>query len=274
MTTTAQPKMKAYVSKFTIHLGPITMNGRLISVKTPGTKTAKAPFVMATPDGKPVEQRYIEKGNPAKMYLPGELTRAVQTETGLAPVAHAGVVAETKKSDLPDNVLNLTVHNSDDVDSALFPAEFNAYVFEPDASDPVNLQWHSLMLALLDQTAEYTLIGVCNLRNTEGLYRLVVWRNRLVVQRMMYPADVHDHGPLEKALTVDLDKKTVTKARKMLASLNAPFVADTYVDATREKLATLADVVAASGGVTVAEPVKAEKKPVGINLDDALDAFV
>lgn len=272
MTTTAQPKMKAYVSQFVVHLGPITMNGRLISIKQPGVKQKAAPFVLATPNGDPVVQRYIVESDPSKLYTYDELTRAVKTETGLATVEHAGIVADTKKSDLPKDVLNLTVHPKADVDAGLFAADSNAYVFEPDASDPVNLQWHSLMLALLTKDDEHAFIGVCNLRNNEGLFRLVVWRGRIVVQKMTYPADLHDHGALEDDLMVDLDDKTVAKAMKMAASLNESFVPQSYVDATREKLTMLADVVAGTTSKPAAKKAE-KKKSADFDLDAALEAF-
>ena len=53
------------------------------------------------------------------------------------------------RSALAKDVINLTVHDADAVNDSLFPADTNAYVFEPDFSDPVNIQWHSLITALL-----------------------------------------------------------------------------------------------------------------------------
>lgn len=269
---TAQPKMKAYVSNFIVHLGPITMNGRLLGVKKPGAKSKQSPFVMATPAGEPVVQRYIVDGKPDTLYEPSDLTRAVKKDDGtLAVVEHSGVVADAKKSDLPKDVLNITVHPADSVDGAIY-TDANSYVFEPDASDPVNLQWHALMLRLLDSD-NYAFLGVCNLRNNEGLFKLTLWRNRIVVQQMVFPENVNDHGALESDLTPDVSKDALKKATSMVTKLAVPFDAGSYVDATREKLHMLADVVTATTGPKKTAKKKTAPKGDDFDLAAALDAF-
>ena len=266
-----QPKLKAYVSKFTIRLGPISMIGRLISLPKPGQKQKKYPFVLSTPDGKPVQQRYINESNPSVLYTTDELHRAIKKEDGTLVPVETEKITEVKKSELAKDVINLTVHDADAVNDSLFPSDANAYVFEPDFSDPVNIQWHSLMVALLAEHPEFAYVGICNLRNSEGLFRIVLWRDRLVVQRLMYPDEINDHGALEKDLQGAVDDAAVAKAVKMLTKLNTPFVADEYVDTTRENLLALTAAVAGSSDGIVA--AKKESKGGGFDMLAALDSF-
>lgn len=267
-----QPKLKAYVSKFTIRLGPISMVGRLISLPKPGQKKKKYPFVLSTPSGEPVQQRYISESDPSVLYTTEELHRAIKKEDGTLIPVETETIAETKKSELAKDVINLTVHDADAVNDSLFPADTNAYVFEPDFSDPVNIQWHALITALLAEHPEFAYVGICNLRNSEGLFRIVLWRNRLVVQRLMYPDEINDHGALEKNLQGAVDDAAVAKAVKMLTKLNTPFVADEYVDTTRENLLALTAAVAESSDGTVVT-AKQESKGGGFDMMAALDSF-
>lgn len=268
-----QPKLKAYVSKFTVHLGPISMVGRLISSKKPGQKSKKDPtqFVMVTPDNEPVVQRYVVEGK-KKLWEPGDLARARKLEDGTLVPVEKEVIAEAKTSALPKDILNLTVHDADEVDAALIPEGATMYVFEPDFSDPVNVQWHSLLLSVLREHPEFAYVGVCNLRNTEGLYRLGLWRDRLVVQKMVYPDQIEDHQPLADAHLTTVDKPAMAKAVKMMTKLTAPFDAESFVDATRERLVALSEALETGGEtpVVVADPVK---KDAGFDLLSALDAF-
>ena len=267
-----QPKLKAYVSKFTIRLGPISMIGRLISLPKPGQKQKKYPFVLSTPNGDPVSQRYINENDPTVLYTSDELHRAVKKPDGTLVPVEAEKITETKKSELAKDVINLTVHDADVVNDSLFPADTNAYVFEPDFSDPVNIQWHSLITALLAEHPEFAYVGICNLRNNEGLFRIVLWRDRLVVQRLMYPDEINDHGALEKDLQGNVDSAAVAKAVKMLAKLNTPFVADEYVNTTRENLLALTAAITESSDGTVTA-VKKESKGGGFDMMAALDSF-
>lgn len=267
-----QPKMKAYVSKFTIRLGPISMVGRLISLPKPGQKKKKYPFVLSTPNGEPVQQRYISESDPSVLYTTDELHRAIKKDDGTLVPVETETITEVKKSELAKDVINLTVHDADAVNDSLFPADTNAYVFEPDFSDPVNIQWHSLITALLAEHPEFAYVGICNLRNSEGLFRIVLWRDRLVVQRLMYPDEINDHGALEKDLQGHVDDAAVAKAVKMLTKLNTPFVADEYVDTTRENLLALTAAVAESSDGAVAT-AKKESKGGGFDMLAALDSF-
>lgn len=269
-----QPKLKAYVSKFTVRVGPVSMVGRLISTMKPGQKSEKSPdkFVMVTPgDNAQVVQRYIDPAKPKKLWEPGDLDRAkVLPDGSLVPVDKEQI-AEVKKSELPKDVLNLTVHDTDEVENAVFPDAATAYVFEPDFSDPVNVQWHSLLLAVLSEHPEFTYMGVCNLRNNEGLFRLTVWRERLVVQRMVYPEALEDHKPLADAHLTTVDKPAMNKAVKMMTKLTQPFDADEYVNETRQRLVALGEALAGDGPVVVA--TEKVKKDAGFDLMAALDAF-
>lgn len=171
------------MSKFTIRLGPDARD-RTTHLTTQAGSEAEEVSVRAVHS----ERRSCSRGMQRERSDRALHQRRTPTGGGpdgtLVPV-EAEKITETKKSELAKDVINLTVHDADVVNDSLFPADTNAYVFEPDFSDPVNIQWHSLITALLAEHPEFAYVGICNLRNNEGLFRIVLWRDRLVVQRLM-----------------------------------------------------------------------------------------
>lgn len=267
--TTVKKKMKAYVNDFVLRLGPIATNGRLVSVTLP--KSSKDKFKYATPDGKPVQQRYIDdEGN---IYEIADLVKSVDNDGALVVVDQAGIEA-AKESLLPPNVLNVTVHDSAVVDQQLFPSDHNAYVLEPDESDPANKKWHDFIVGVLsDKKCNKTLVGMCNLRNSEGLFRVTVWRGHLVIQRQKFPAEINDH---EVVTEHDVTKAEVTKGLAMLDKLVQPFEAEAYRDTIRERQRAL--VEAAKKGDTkaveaVTSQVTKSKKAETVDILSALDSM-
>lgn len=268
--TTVKPKMKSYVSTFVLRLGPISTTGRLVSVTLP--KDTKNSFKLATPDGLPVEQRYIDPNG--KLYEPSQLVRSVTNDEGeVITVDQAGIEA-AKESLLPPNVLTATVHDACTVDQQLFPSDHNAYVLEPDTTDPANTKWHDFIVGVLsNDKCEKTLIGMCNLRNSEALFRVSVWRGHLVIQRQKFPSEIHDHDLIEKH---DVSKAEIQKGLAMLDKLAQPFDAEAYRNTIAERQQALIEAskkgdVKATEAITA--PVKVKKAKDKVDVLSALEAM-
>ena len=111
-------------------------------------------------------------------------------------------------------------------------------------------------------------IGSANVRNSEGVYRLTIWRDRLVLQRMLYPEDLNDHEPLDHT---KIDSSIADKFSKQLSKLSTDFDPEAYRNTTKERVAAVQAAFAAGEGVVVAAPTI--KKPAGFDIMDALEAF-
>lgn len=260
-------KFKAHVSEFTFRLGPIQTTGKLIGVRAPQPKAAKTNIVTCTPDGKGVKQVYVDKENTGgTQYTMGELSRAILNEDGSLTMISKDAIAAAKECDIAENTIAVTVHPAEQINSSLFPSDDNAYVFEPADKDPVNVQWYSLLYAAVVGNPDKAFVGSANVRNNEGLYRLTIWRDRLVLQRMLYPEEVNDHA----ALDVDpIDESIAAKFATQLNKLTTDFDATEYRDTQKERLAAVAKVFTDGGDITVVP----KSKKADFDIMDALDAF-
>lgn len=263
-------KINKYVSDLTIRLGPIQTTGALLGVRKSAKKAGKPQMKYVSPEGRDVEQRYVDaEGNVFKVE---QLEKAAvvkdSTDEDVALKVSKAAVEEAKASKLPKNVVNLTVHDAVDVERELYPSDANAYVFLPDDDDPANVQWYELLVKLVGES-DRAFVSVANIRNHEGLYRLTTWRGRLVLQRHLYPSEVNDHQALDTG--VEIDKATLGKARKMVDKLAVPFDADEYRDSVAERLAEVQRAFQAGEREFVAPEPEPEAK--GIDLSAALDAF-
>jgi non-homologous end joining protein Ku len=173
---------------------------------------------------------------------------------------------ESIKTDLPVNVADLTVHETAEVDEFLFPSDQNAYVFYPDTNDPANVGWYQFLLSAARDCGK-TLLTTANVRNNEGLYRIVVWRGRIVLQRMLYPEALNDHDVQDVKLPKTLQQKVKTKIEAMVAE----FDPEAYVDAVEVRKQELAKA-AADGNIETAVVAK-KTKVEDFDLAAALDNF-
>lgn len=260
-------EVKAWVNEFTIRLGPASVRGKLVPVRR--SKSAEersaSDFRLVTPDGQPVEQRYISPDG--TLYRYAELSRGRDTEDGIQ-VLSAEEVAAARESQLPKNIMEITVHDAKDVDTKLFPGQDNAYVFIPGRKDTkgwkrddtANEKWAEFLIAAAQDTSK-SLIALVNVRGNDGLYRLTVWRGQLLIQKQMFPGDLNDH-PVEKpTLPTALRNKT----GEVLDKLKVPFDPSSYRDLRLERFAALAGTEAERAAVT------APNREVDIMA--ALDAF-
>lgn len=259
-------KFKAYVSEFTFRLGPIQTTGKLIGIRAPQPKAEKTNIVTCTPDGKGVKQVYVDKDNTTgTQYTMGELSRAVLNEDGSLTMVSKDAIAEAKIGDVPENTIAVTVHPAAQIDASLFPSDDNAYVFDPADKDPVNTQWYSLLHAAVKDNPDKAFIGSANVRKNEGLYRLTIWRDRLVLQRMLYPEEVNSHQPLD---IEPIDESISAKFATQLEKLTTDFNASDYRDTVKERVAAVAKAFTDGTDITVVKSKKAT-----FDIMDALDAF-
>lgn len=256
-------KLKSYVGKFTIRLGPIQTTGKLVSLYTSKSKNDQTSFKMYSPDGDKVWQAYTDG---SASYKQSELKYGTVNENGEFVLLTKDQLDVIKASKLPKNVMNLTVHDADEIGETLAPVKSGgAYVFYPDEDDPANVQWAALLTRLLNDRNK-ALVGYVNLQNYEGLFRLVVWRGRIVVQKQAYPEDINPHEEYELP---EVDDGAVEKASVLLDKLTAPFDAANYTDNIKAKVKDVTDAMIEDGEAVVQE------SPVTDSFDilSALDNF-
>jgi non-homologous end joining protein Ku len=250
-----------------MHFGPATTTGRLLPIRLPD---AAPKLHYCTPEGQPVKQCYIDTDS--KTYFPDELGRAVMDEDGNLVQVDAEAVTAAKTSDLPLNVINLTAHNADEVERFLFPSNNNAYIFDPVIKnssnkiidDPVNTQWHDFMNVLV-RDSEATFVGVCNLRNHEGLFRLSHYQGYIVIQKMLYPENLNQYEPIRP----ELDATVRDKALSVVRSMVQPFDPEAYRNSVTERLL---EVTSADFDPTTATP-RVEASAT-LDMASALDSFL
>lgn len=263
MSKVATQKMKAYVSSFVLRLGPISTAGRLVQIQVPKTKTSVS-YHWATPEGKAVKQVYVDDDGNA--YTTKELVKSLDSDEGIV-VVDAEAIAESKKSDLAPNEIELTVHTAEEVERQLFPSDSNAYVFQPDTASPANKKWHDFIAASLDSSRS-ALVGMCNLKNYEGLYRVTLWRGQLVLQKQLFPAEINEHEVVKVPATSD----EISRGLAVLEKLTQPFDAGEYRNTVFEKQKALADAAVPSASGTTAIKVVA-KQAKDLDILAALDAM-
>lgn len=266
-------KFSTYVSSLTIRLGPIVTQGKLISVQKPKSKQSKPQFHYITPEGSRVNRTFVDPET-GTLYTEDELLKEetlshAEIETGVeAAVVTQDQIDAQKGSVLPKNVVNLTVHDSEDVDESLFPGQTNAYVFIPDSQDPANEQWYAMLLSLVQDT-DKAFVAVANIKNFEGIYRLGFWRGNLIIQKQVFPEDINPHEPA--AVKFPVDDKALNKGRVIVAKMTKPFDFETYRNTEGEALRNLVEGVKV-GEVETGQVVKAATASE-LDLDSILDAF-
>lgn len=227
---------KSYVSDLTIQLGNLTTTGRL----TPIRKPAKEPeFVLIAPDTKePVYQVFRDPDG--RIWEKKDLGRAVEEPKGVFTPVDPDAVLEARRSKLPPNVLTLTAHTREDVERHCFPSDHNAYVFDyikkdrkgkPVKPNPRDVQTYNILYRLLE-TEDIAFLGICNIRQYEGLYRLTTYHGNLMLQRQLYPNEVYEYEPKE----IELPKAVERKAKSLVGKMIQKFDPDQYRDATVERL--------------------------------------
>lgn len=262
--TTTTTAMKSYIKEFTLHLGVATTTGRLVALRLPTPSAGKFKYV--SPTGEPVKQKYVDPAG--HTYDVKDLAKGVEDENGKIHVVDADTLAATKASTLPKDVMNITVHPVTEVEDQVFPSDNNAYVFYPNEDDPANKGYADFILTAVENSRTLAFMGTVNLRNSEGLYRLTVWRGHLVIQRMLYPEQLQNHRPQQVKLPASTKKLALT----VVEELSTPFHVETYRDEVNDRLVRLVEAVEAGQVPSAPAPAASVAAPV-FDLEAALQGF-
>lgn len=260
-------KIKAYASQVTMHFGNATVTGGLYPIRAAASTAPK--FKLATPDGKPVDQVYRDEDG--KVWEKDMLKRGLFNEEGEFELVADNAVEEAKESKLPQNIFNLTAHDKDEVDRFIFPSTNQAYIFKPivknskgkEIKDPVNIQWYDFVNILL-RDSDIALLGMCNLQNHEGLFRLGIYQGWITVQKQLHPEELNQYEQYTPDLDYVVREKAVEVSRKAARS----FDAEAYVNQVAERLAAIKP---GQTGPLTGEPVA--PIPTRIDMLEALESF-
>lgn len=255
--------LRSHVSDFKIRLGTAQTYGRLVAVKKPSNKPD---YKLCTPDGKPVKQVYRDTDN--NVWEKEDLGRALEVDGGLEQVDVAAI-DEAKTSDLPVNIMELSIHPTEEVDKYLFPSEHNCYVFEPIVKkrkvvlpeDPKNIQWFNFIYTILEE-GSYSLVGKCNLKNSEALFRVQLYQGNILIVRQNYPDGVNEFEPR----AVEVNDAFKTKALAVASNNVKPFNPAEYTDDITAKLSAIEPGVEA-------QPVAKTEETGDFDIMSALDDF-
>lgn len=262
MPTKKQSGPRTYVSDFEIKVGPINALGKLVKVTKTGVDEYKE-FVSVCPTcPEPVkpEQRYICPNDATHSHPMRDLRKAKDIDGDLKFVEKDEIDA-ARASDLPVNVLRLTVHPKDEVWNKLWDSD-NAYVFIPRNAD----EWFALLLRLVE-TTDKAFIGMCNLRNHEGLFRLDVWQGHIVVQKVVWPDEINEFD----ALPIQADDTLFEAAIAMIEKVEQPFDPTNYKSQVKDKLAAI--TTSLGGDPFAAVPSVPSKSESKLDVLAALQAF-
>lgn len=261
-------KPRAYVGSFTVRLGNLTTQGRLLPVR----QKIRSQYSLCTPgeDPQPVRQCYIDSNE--KVWFESELGRAEKDSDGVLHPVDPEQVAAAKKSDLPLNYLSLTAHPVEDIDTSLFPADSNAYVFDPVIKNssgkvmenPVNKGLHDLFNVLVRDHPELAFIGRCNLNNYEGVYRVLLHQGFMTLQKQLHPEEINQYEFMDRPTVKATDR---AKGEKILSALIAPYDDATYTDTVAARLADIS-----SEDFDPQAALERANAPMEIDLDSVLDA--
>ena len=249
---TIQPLVRAYATNFTIRFNMIAATGTLYPVKK-AEKDVKASFV--SPEQNPVSRVWKDDVT-GTIYEEGELARAIAVSDGTEKVIDKDALKNLRQSPLVKNLMDVSIHPTAEVETATFPSDHSAYLFTP---DPASAKVVGFMTRTLADHDDLAVMGVCNIRNYEGLYRIVVWRNQLVLQRYLFATDVAPHPVAELAP----ESKETALFRSVMEKLVEPFNAEDYKNTRVERIRDAVAVLEATGAITVtAKPVEAEEDVV------------
>jgi non-homologous end joining protein Ku len=229
--------MNAYVSQLTMHFGSATTVGSLFGIRATDNS---GKYKLCTPEGGRVHQMYQDdEGN---LYEYDDLARGeLDEETNTISVVSDEDIKAAKESKLPDNVITLTAHDKNDVEEFLFPSGNQAYIFKPVikkgkkvVEDPVNVQWYDFINTILRET-DTALIGKCNLRNHEGLFRLGRYQGYITLQKQMYPEELNRFDEWTSSLELPVRNKANELSRRAIKG----FEPKEYEDEVKKRLVKL-----------------------------------
>lgn len=238
-TTKVQPKFKAYVSELTIILETMLVRGRAVNVCKSKDQTNVSFSYCSPEDANPVEQCYKDTVT-GKYYKVEDLHKRPKTskDDDEVPVLTSEALKELRESQLPKNVLTLSVFRAAEVNSMTYWDSTEGYVFQPETGVPQNILFNNMLAAAIHENPQYVLLGMCNLHGHEGLFRLDVWRGNLTLHKIKYPSSLNDHPVRDH----NIDEKGVKAISAVLDKIAKPFDPAAFHNRTAERIfAALAD---------------------------------
>ena len=270
-------KINKYVSDFTIRLHSITCNGTLYPVQMSDAKSAKAQgktakIVSCTPDGRKVVQVSVPKDAPTsgEVFYKNQLESATEDpETGELTLIGKDNVEAAKESALPKNVLNLTVHEANEVATRTVSSDHKVYIFVPHDKDAANVQFGNLIRDLVERSG-YAFMGQAVVKvSNEATYRLGIWNGYLTIERQVAPEQINDIPPADEGGVAD---STYTKAVAAVTKMVTPFDPEQYRNRALDALTDLTDK-ALAGEIEPGEVVVTAAAESEFDIDAALEAF-
>lgn len=272
--------MKPYCKDFTIKLKYLQTTGKLVGIHKPTSQAIKTSLVV--PETlESVKQYYLPESKAlaqsaqfSDLLTKDDCESAIVnvdklTDERTVTVLPKDQVQEIKESDLPKNIMNLTIHKAEEADMQMFPLKNSqSYVFYPDEKDPDNVQNYNLLVAVM-QNSDLAFCSIVNLQNHEGLFRLSIWRNRLILVKQGYPEEINEHElPSEDQINL-IPSNIIEKATSKFESLSEPIDSTTYKNRILQETENLKEAI--DGGEEF-EHKKIEVKTT-TDLNDLLDSF-
>jgi non-homologous end joining protein Ku len=259
--TSVQPLIRAYAHGVTLRLGMINIVGSLYPLAS-SEKDVKSSFV--SPEHNPVSRVWKDDVTGA-IYEEADLSRGLATAEGTTKVVDADALKALRQSPLVKNLMDVSIHPTADITAATFPSAHSAYIFTP---DPAAAKAAGFIARTLADHDDLAVMGVCNLRNYEGLYRIVLWRNQLVFQRYMFASDVNPH-PMA---TLPPASKETELFRQVMLKLSKPFEAETYHNDAIKRVRDAVAVLETTGALTPVKRPEAEEDVMSA-LESYLDSL-
>ena len=249
--------IRAHVANFTAEValptGAITTQGRLTSVQH-GSSSGRGDgsYKLCTADGVPVKRVYVDPTNDNAVVEEGNLRRYIEgsqkkgskeplVKKILTPEEYQAV-QDAKKPVMPENISEITIHPISAA-ADLWPAsEKNSYVFTvaqegEKGYKPSFVTAYDTIRAILN-TGKYALLTKCNIRNSEGFYRIVMWRGHIVFQPTIHTDALNPHVEAPPVDDEHLDKVAVGVAAALVQEFDAANYTDDRLARVRDAEAT------------------------------------
>ena len=239
--------MRAHVADLTIRLnlptGSMSTRGRLLSVQATKKSAGRGEgsYKLCTPDGVPVKQAFIDPEteklygrDELKHYIQGNLKAKEPEVLKVLTDEEWEKITEAKKSTLPKDIVEVTIHPAEAGDQLWATSQNNSYLFVPNPDDPQNVDMADVIRAILD-SGQYVLVSVANVRNSEGFYRLTLWRGQIVLEPIVYTDALNPH----ETVPVDIGDDLAKVALGVAGALVKDFDAETYIDSQKARIAAI-----------------------------------
>lgn len=234
-------KRRAYVAGYQLRLNVMTALGNLYTRTKPedkGVKTSLACPVHAD-SGAAVRTRqaYHCIVDPAHEFSISEAARGRDDDKGAFVLVDGEARQAAKEdSDLPDKVLDLTVHAADEIAPWLAQSG-RSYLFEP--KDEADILMTVLLDLLNDDGTVDTpngrvfLVGQTLIRKEERMVVLGKWNGRITINEVERPENLLPLDPMSFPSAGD---KMLDTARTLIATHIEPFNPDDYADAQKRRI--------------------------------------